>query len=68
MFNTLKLTQGPLTPEQFSYLMRLIADNADLFALDDSELGHTDLVQHHVDTGDHPQPVRRVAPGQAPSS
>ena len=34
-----------------------------MFALDDSELGHTDLVQHHVDTGDHPpikQPVRRV--------
>ena len=38
-------------------------DNADLFALDNSELGHTDLVQHHVDTGDNPpieQPVRRV--------
>ena len=38
-------------------------DNADVFALDNSELGHTDLVHHHVDTGDHPpvkQPMRRV--------
>ena len=63
LFDTLKLTQGPLTPEQFSRLKQLIMDNADLFALDDSELGHTDLVQHHVDTGDNPpikQPVRRM--------
>ena len=34
-----------------------------MFALQDSELGHTNLVEHKVDTGDHPpikQPVRRI--------
>ena len=25
------------------------------FVLDDTKLGHTELVQHHVDTSDHPQ-------------
>lgn len=39
----------------------MLVENADVFALDDSELGHTDLVQHYVDTGDSTpirQPVR----------
>ncbi len=34
-----------------------------MFALDNSELGHTDVVQHFVDTGDHrpiKQAVRRI--------
>ena len=56
-----ELTLGTLTLEEFDSLKKLIGDNADLFALDDSEFGHIDLVQHHVDTGDDPpikQPVR----------
>ena len=35
-----------------------------MFALNDTELGHTPFVQHHVDTSDHPpikQPVRRAS-------
>ena len=39
------------------------ATNADVFALDNTELGHTELVQHQVDAGDTTpikQPVRRV--------
>jgi hypothetical protein len=37
--------------------------NADVFALGDSELGCTNLVQHEIHTGDHPpikQPIRRM--------
>ena len=63
VMDVLQLTPGSLSPEQFNSLKRLIADNADVFALNDAKLGHTDLVQHQVDTGDHPpikQPVRRV--------
>ena len=63
VMDVFQLTPGSLSPEQFNSLKRLIADNADVFALNDAELGHTDLVQHQVDTGDHPpikQPVRRV--------
>ena len=63
LFRVLSLEQGTLTDSQFSSLKELIADHADVFALDNSELGHTDLVQHHVDTGTSPpvrQPARRV--------
>ena len=38
-------------------------NSVDVFALDDSELGRTSLVQHTIDTGDHPaikQPTRRT--------
>ena len=32
----------------------LVADFADVFALDDSELGRTDMVVYTIHTGDHP--------------
>ena len=63
LFDTLSLEKGSLTDDQFSCLKKLIADYSDVFALDSTELGHTDLVQHHVDTGDSQpvkQPARRV--------
>ena len=63
LYAALKLDKGTLTDEQFRQLKELIGENSDLFALQDSELGHTSLVQHKVDTGDHPpikQPVRRI--------
>jgi len=44
-------------------LKQLISDNSDVFALSDNEPGHTDLVQHQMDTGDSSpikQPVHRV--------
>ena len=59
----LQLSQGDLTQDQFQQLEQLICDNADVFALDDSELGCTSFVQHRIDTGDQPpikQPIRRV--------
>ena len=63
LYEVLLLEKGAVTQEQCNALKQLIAANADVFALSDDELGHTDLVQHHVDTGDSPpikQPVRRV--------
>ena len=47
------MTRGSLDAKQFTHLKKLIASNADVFALDDTELGHTNLVQHHIDTSDH---------------
>lgn len=56
----LALEQGTLTDNQFSSLKKLIAEHADVFALDNSELGHSELVQHHVDTGESP-PIKQPA-------
>ena len=39
-------------------LYMLIEEFQDIFALDPSELGCTKLVQHVIDTGDHP-PIRQ---------
>ena len=44
-------------------LQNLVEDFHDVFVLDDLELGHTDLVAHTIDTGDHcpiRQPPRRI--------
>ena len=48
----LQLDQATLLPEQQSALEALLLDHADIFALDNSELGSTDIVQHQIDTGD----------------
>lgn len=64
LFEVLALVESEATEEQCDALKQLISDNSDVFALSDNELGHTDLVQHQVDTGDSPpikQPVRRVS-------
>ena len=60
----LALKQDTLTDDRFSRLKKLIAERDDVLALDTSELGHTELVQHHVDNGESPpikQPARRVS-------
>ena len=59
----LQLSPGDQTQDQFQQLQQLISDNADVFALDDSELGCTSLVQHRIETGNQSpikQPIRRV--------
>ena len=63
LLEALHLGQSSATAVEIEQLKQLICENADVFALDNSELGHTDVVQHHVHTGDHrpiKQPVRRV--------
>ena len=37
----------------------MVTQYADVFALDSSELGTTDVVEHHIHTGDSP-PVRQA--------
>ena len=46
-----------LTPE-VERLKTLIANFSDVFALSDGELGCTDVLQHPIDTGDHP-PIKQ---------
>ena len=53
---------GGLTIGQFEQLKQLLEENHDVFSLG-GELGCTDIVQHVIDTGDHPpikQPIRRI--------
>ena len=62
LLQLLGLEQGALTNEQLQQLKQLVSQNADVFALNESELGYTTVVEHHVDTGDHgpiKQPFRR---------
>ena len=47
-----------LTAEQYAELEGKLLDNADVFALDGSELGYTDIVKHSIDTGDH-SPIKQ---------
>lgn len=63
LLDTLALESDGLTEEEYEKLKMLIAKNADVFALERSELRYTDLVQHHVDTGGSrpiKQPICRV--------
>ena len=56
--NSLQLAQ-----EDKDQLVELVDDYSDIFALDQSKLGRTDIVTHTIDTGDHPlvyQPARQT--------
>ena len=54
----LNLPGENLTPEQFQQLEKNLMNNADIFAIDKSELGYTTVVNHSIDTGDHP-PIKQ---------
>ena len=47
-----------LSPEENGQLKSLITEFSDVFALDDTELGCTNLVEHRIDTGAH-APIRQ---------
>ena len=64
LIRTLELPLAKLTEEQSKQLRELVVEYSDVFALTDSELGCTGLVQHVIDTGDHP-PVKQQ-PYRAP--
>ena len=56
-----------LGPEQTARLRKLLSSYADVFAKDDLDLGCTNLVQHHIITGNSPpikQAPRRIAPAK----
>ena len=56
--HALQLESVPLRPEEGRQLKEMVLEYADVFALNPSELGTTDMVQHVIDTGDN-HPVRQ---------
>ena len=56
--DVLGLPVDKLDTVELGKLREVLAESTDVFALDDSELGCTSLVQHSIDTGDHP-PVKQ---------
>ena len=58
LLRELQLPLDKLTPEEGEQLKAGISDFSDEFALDDMELGCADLVQHSIETGNHP-PIRQ---------
>ena len=58
LLKALDLPVDKLNPVELKKLKEVLAESTDVFALDDSELGCTSLVQHSIDTGDH-HPVKQ---------
>ena len=58
VLDALQLETADLNSQERAQLRELIIEYADLFALDRSELGSTDLVTHSINTSDHP-PIRQ---------
>ena len=56
----LRFHEAPLGLEQRDELVQLVIRYHDVFALDDAELGATDIVKHAIDTGDQP-PIKQYA-------
>ena len=54
----LDLSDTTLTDDQQMQLRSLVAEYRDIFSLSSEELGRTGLVQHRIDTADHP-PIRQ---------
>ena len=50
-------SKSVLTPEEQARLRCLLNEYRDIFAVQPDELGHTNIVQHHIETGNHP-PIR----------
>ena len=55
-----QVEERSLVGEEMKSLKSLVCEYADVFALDSSELGSTDLVTHTIDTGDSP-PIKQSA-------
>ena len=58
-----RLDEVDVTPEQHTQLLSLLEEYVYTFALDPSELGYTDLVNHSIDTNGHlpiQQPPHRI--------
>lgn len=58
LLNILQLPLDKLCPEEEEQLTAAICKFADVFALEDTELGCTDILQHPIDSGGHP-PIRQ---------
>ena len=54
----LNIPQEGVELEQVKKLEEHLLSSHDVFSLDDDDLGHTSLVRHRVETGDHP-PIKQ---------
>ena len=52
LLSILTISESNLTVDQLAPFRDLVAEYSDVFALDMSELGLTDLVSHTINTGD----------------
>ena len=52
MITALDLDSGGLQPAEMAQLQSLVAEFADVFALDSTELGRTSITTHEINTGD----------------
>ena len=48
-----------VNPSEMKEFNELMKKSTDIFALDDSELGCTNVTSHRIDTGDH-QPIKQM--------
>ena len=63
LFKALNIDESNLMVDETALLRELVEEYSDIFALDSTELGTTELVTHSIDTGNsHPirQPLRRI--------
>ena len=63
ILNSISIDKSSLSVVQRNQVENLVSRFHHLFAISPSELGHTNLVEHSINTGDHPpikQPVRRL--------
>ena len=58
LLDTLQWKTDSLSESEHMKLKELLSEYQDVFALDNSELSSTDLVQHHIETGDV-KPIRQ---------
>lgn len=54
VLDTLDIDHETLSGKEEAALQALVREYANVFALDSSEMGGTDLVQYVINTGDHP--------------
>ena len=63
LLELLNLKDIQLEPNHMAQLESFLVEWADVFALDHTELGSTDVTHHHIETGKHSpiqQPMRRT--------
>ena len=48
-----------LSPIEEKKVVEVVCEFSDVFAINAEELGHTELVQHTINTGDHP-PIKQL--------
>ena len=59
LLNQLDLEKAEVSQEERKALEECLLHNSNVFALDDGELGRTELAEHSIDTGDH-SPIQQL--------